>query len=270
VAPFYARHPADGPLVTQLIRPLVRAAYGWQLREPLAAEFGCSQKFLTHCLEQSVWDSDLAHYGIDLWLTGAALAGGFSCCETPLGVRQTVPSPDRPGFAQVFEQVVGATFGCLEVHADYWVPRTGSSPLPVIESSLDGLGEPPAIDGARLAESFCTDLRNLQEVLEPLLQPATLQRLNAAAGDCDPLHLPDELWAATVYEFLIAHHRGVMKRDHIAKALVALYLGRAGSFLTKYAAADPVQVDAALESLCLEFERSKPAVVAGWHQASPR
>src|SRR5688572_656009 len=40
VAPVYRRHSLDGPLVTQLVRPLMRAAYGWQIREPVAPEFG--------------------------------------------------------------------------------------------------------------------------------------------------------------------------------------------------------------------------------------
>src|SRR5262245_39393370 len=41
VSPVYARQRFDGPLITQLIRPLVRAAYGHRLREPLGSEFGC-------------------------------------------------------------------------------------------------------------------------------------------------------------------------------------------------------------------------------------
>jgi len=270
VAPVYARHPAEGPLVSQLIRPLVRAAYGWQVREPLAAAFGCSHKFLAHCLEQDVWESDLAQYGIDLWLTGTAFAGGFSCCQAPLGVRHVHASPDRPGFAETFEQVVGATFDCLERHAPYWLERTASQPLPVVGTPPDGPADVPSIDGARLAESFCADLRNLQDVLQSLLAPETLRRLNTAANDCAPLRIPDELWATTTYEFLLAHHRGVIRREHVPRALASLYLGRAGSFLTQYGAAPAEQADAALESLCLQFERSKSIVADRWNQSSAR
>jgi len=270
VAPVYARHPADGPLISQLVRPLVRAAYGWRVREPLAAEFGCSHKFLAHCLEQDVWESDLAQYGIDLWLTGTALTGGFSCCQAPLGVRRVQASPDRPGFVETFEQVVGATFSCLERHAPYWLERTASQPLPVIGASVDGAADVPALDGARLSESFCTDLSNLQGVLQSLLAPETLRRLNAAANDCAPLRIPDELWASTTYEFLLAHHRGVIRREHVPRALASLYLGRAGSFLTQYGAAPVEQAEAALESLCLQFERSKSIVADRWNQSSAR
>jgi hypothetical protein len=73
-----------------------------------------------------------------------------------------------------------------------------------------------------------------------------------------------------VNDFLIAHHRGVMRREHIAQALMPLYLGRAGSFLLQHAAREPAPVAEALESLCLEFERVKPDVVARWSETSPR
>ncbi len=102
------------------------------------------------------------------------------------------------------------------------------------------------------------------------MSPETLRRLNATAAECEPLRFADDLWATTAYEFLVAHHQGVMRREHIARALAPLYLGRAGSFLTKYGAAAPAEAEAALESVCLQFEQSKPACVERWNQSSPR
>lgn len=271
VAPIYARHPADGPLISQVVRPLMRAAYGWQVQEPLAAEFGCSSRFFTHCLEQDIWESDLSRYGIDLWFTGEALSRGFRCCQAPLGPRLLSSTPDRPGLSQVFQQVVGAAFDCLDLHAGYWLAREASESLPIVGSGLAGRADATGVDGARLTQSFCADLRNLQGVLESILRPQTLATLNeAAAGDCEQLRFSDELWVATVYDFLMAHHRGVMRHEHIAQALIPLYLGRTGSFLMQYAAADPAEVTAALESLCVQFERSKPDLVERWNQTSPR
>jgi hypothetical protein len=272
VAPVYARHPLDGPLVTQLVRPVIRAAYGWQIREPLAAEFGCSSGFVTYCLEQKVWDSELARYGIDLWVTGAALAGGFRCCQTPLAARATASGQARLGFQELFQQVVGSAFLVLEPHASYWLPRTGSEPVPIVGPPLPyDLGDAPKVDGSRLTQTFCRDLENLQSVLEAIVSPETLFKLKSMAEtDCNPLRFADDLWARTVFEFLAAFHRGVMRRDHITQALIPLYLGRTGSFLIQFAAADPAGVEAALEALDLEFERSKPALVEGWNQAIPR
>ncbi len=60
-----------------------------------------------------------------------------------------------------------------------------------------------------------------------------------------------------------------MRREHILQALAPLYLGRTGSFLRQYATAREAEVDDALESLCREFERSKPDLIQRWND-SPR
>jgi hypothetical protein len=64
--------------VTQLARPLVRAVYGVALHEPLGAEFSCSGRFASHCLEQDIWDRDMARFAIDLWLRTEAVADSRS------------------------------------------------------------------------------------------------------------------------------------------------------------------------------------------------
>lgn len=274
VAPAYVRHPADGPLISQIVRPLMRAAYGWQVREPLAPEFGCSNAFVTHCLQkavQQVWESDLSRYGIDLWLTAEALARGFRCCQAPLGRRVLAAAPDRPAFAQVFQQVVGSAFDCLDVHADYWLTRAASEALPVVGPASDDQPDAPSLEAAKLGRTFDADVRNLQGVLASLLRPDTLARLNdLASADAAAPAFPDDLWVSTVHDFLVAHHRGVMRQEHIAQALVPLYLGRTGSFLAQYGAADPQDIAAALESLCIQFERMKPDLVERWNSTDPR
>ena len=148
----------------------------------------------------------------------------------------------------------------------------GSEPLPIVGPPFPSeVCEAPKVDGSRLTQTFCRDLENLQSVLGDILSPETLSRLKATAEtDCTQLRFADDLWARTVYEFLAAFHRGVMRRDHVTQALIPLYLGRTGSFLIQFAAADPADVEAALEALGLEFERSKPALVEGWNQAIPR
>ena len=73
LAPRYRRHPRDGVLITQLVRPLVRAVYSIGLDEPLGAEFGCSGRFASHCLEQDIWNHESARFAIDLWLRTEAV-----------------------------------------------------------------------------------------------------------------------------------------------------------------------------------------------------
>jgi hypothetical protein len=268
VAPVYQRHPLDGSLVTQLVRPLMRAAYGWQIREPVAPEFGCSSGFVSHCLEQGVWESELARVGIDLWVTGEALAGGFRCCQA--GLRPHPAGPAHAPFGELFEQVVQSVFACLEHHSSYWLGRNGSEPLPLASPPPSQPIEAPVVDGSRFTQAFVKDLQNLHSVLESILTKGTLSDLEDLAHRQGALlRYPDDLWVSTVYEFLIAYRSGVMRREHILQALAPVYLGRTGSFFRQYASAPETETDEALESLCRAFERSKPDLIQRWN-SSPR
>lgn len=271
VAPIYARQPLEGPLVTQLVRPVMRAASGWRIAEPQAAEFGCSGRFAAHCLEQDVWDKDLAQFGIDLWLTTVAVTGDFRCGEAALGPRTLAPGAVRPNLSVTFAQVVGSLFTCLEMHAPAWLPREGSQPVLVFGAPQHTSGPTPIVDGERLLESFGTNLHDLQTVLDMLLEPDTRDTLiGTAASAAGPLRFPDDLWVATVYQFLAAHHDGVMRRDHVTQALLPLYLGRTGAFVLEHAQSDAASIESALESLALQFERAKPYLVQRWTGTQPR
>lgn len=263
VAPVYDRHPLEGPLVTQLVRPLMRAAYGWQVREPVAPEFGCSNRFVSHCLEQDVWDTELGRVGIDLWVTAEALAKGFKCCQAGLSPHPSA-STHTP-FGELFAQVVESAFVCLERHAPYWLNRNGSEPMLLASPPPSAPVERPLVDGTRLTEAFAKDVENLQSVLEYIVSGETLASLEALAKEPPTqMRYPDALWVATVYEFLLAYRGGIMRRDHIVQALAPLYLGRTGSFLQQYATSSEAVIDEALENLNREFERSKPDLIARW------
>jgi hypothetical protein len=266
VAPWYARAATDAPLVTQLVRPLVRAAYGWTLYEPLMGEFGCSRAFTTHCLEHSAWGTGVTPEGIDVWMAAEAMAGGFRPAQSALGPRLTGPSRKRPALPDVFQQVMDAVCACLDLHESYWLTRGPAEPVPCFGALSGSVESGARPDLAGMAEAFARDVAALHPLLESILTEPTLAGVTAAAAS-PPLVYGDDLWAATVFEFLLAYHRGVMSREHVMQTLLPLYLGRTAGFLLEHASSGPATVDAALESLCLAFERAKPPVAALWKKA---
>jgi hypothetical protein len=273
VAPFYRRPPADKLLGTQLMRPLVRAAYGWQVREPMVGEFGCSGRFAAHCVEHLRWNTEVVQNGINLWMTGTALSGGFTACQTQLGIRQVAPGGHRPAVQDLFAQMVNAAFAMIDEHAGYCLTRTGSAQVPTLDPRIatGPVAPRPSPDGARFLESFAADVHNLEEILRRILTPQTLAAVTAAADVGLPqARFPDALWALTVSEFLVAFHHNVMRRDHIIQALLPLYMARAGSFLLEHGRATPEALDTALESLCMHFEQAKTHVVDRWTQPAVR
>ena len=263
VSPAYARHPLDGPLVTQVVRPLFRAAYGLALQEPLAGEFGCSGRFAARCLEQPAWESDDLRLAIDLWISGMAAGGGMRVSEAALGPRRLSARP-RPGVAELVPQVLDALFTCLRLHESDWTARTQATP--VARSGASGLAPDAATsaDGAGYAALFREGLEALAPILERALQPSTLDGLRAAPGQDGGVQIPDGLWAAVVRELAAAHRHAAVSRDHLVRAAVPVYLGRVASFVTEAAGLDPFEAEERLEALCREFERSRGELVALW------
>jgi len=265
VAPVYQRPSTEGLLVTQLLRPTVRALYGWRLREPLVAEFGCSGRFAAHCTERLAWTTELARDGASCWIACEALAGGFATCQTELGPRDVAPNRPRPPLSDLFQQVVGSTFAALEAHSGYWLRRTGSEDVPTTGRGPDAAVLAAATqDGGRLLQSFEHDVRNLNEILRRLLGAETFAAVEAVSTSVADPRYPDALWASTLAEFVLAFHHGVMRRDHILQALVPLYLARTGSFLQEHGSRGPADVEAAIESLSICLEQIKPRIVERW------
>lgn len=270
VAPVRARHPLERLLVTQLIRPLVRAAYGRQLDEPLLTEFACSGRFAAHCLAEDVWDRSPMREGIELWLAATALSG-FKACQTCVETAAAAPSQrPRPGLQEVFTPLVGSLFAALDAHAGAWQRDTAPEPVPVIGVEVPPPADAPAGAPSGLGGSFAQDVRDLRPVLESILAPETFAAVAAiaeAAGAEGPSY-PDESWVATVYDFAAGYHAGAIDRAHIVQALMPLYVGRVASFVTGHAASPADEVARDLETLAQQFERSKPYLIERWYRAS--
>jgi hypothetical protein len=270
VAPMHGRHPLEGLLVTQLIRPLIRATYGREVDEPVVGEFACAGRFAAHCLMQDAWDRSPLRDGIELWLIGTALAEDFRACQVYLGPRATAPATrPRPGLRDTFPRLVGSLFTCLDAHATSWLRRAASEPLPLIGAEPRSIAEAPSIDPTQLGRTFVEDLRALRPILESILAADTVAAVSALAEGDNPdiVRYPDEVWVATVYDFLAAHHAAVMDRAHIAQALMPLYLGRVASFVSEHAASTPADVAGALERLSQQFERATPNLIERWRSA---
>lgn len=73
VAPLYYRHKYDGTITNSIIYPLTRAMYGKRIRQPIGGDFGFSGELSKFYLTKDVWETDVARYGIDIWMTTTAV-----------------------------------------------------------------------------------------------------------------------------------------------------------------------------------------------------
>ena len=261
LAPRYRRHPRDGVLITQLVRPLVRALYGVALDEPLGAEFSCSGRFVSHCLEQDIWDHEAARFAIDLWLRTEAVADGFSVGQvwrpatTAAGVRTTL--------RDAVQQVVLALVESLRAHESFWAKTNGVAELRTWGSDPKVTPDAPTWDFEALAQQARHDIVEIRPLLEGVLEADILARVGEHLS-APALPLDDELWVRIVYAFAANARRRPIGIEHLAGMFVPLYLWRAASFMAHAALeADPA-VQARLDTLSQTFHRLKPALVERW------
>jgi hypothetical protein len=261
LTPRYRRHPRDGVLITQLVRPLVRALYGVALDEPLGAEFACSGRFASHCLGRDIWSHEAARFAIDLWLRTEALANGYSIGQiwrpavTAAGARTTLREAVR--------QVVLSLVECLRAHEPHWLRAEGVAELGTWGNEPAMLPEFTGWDYQTLGEQARHDILAIEPLLAEVLEPDLLAQLLDHRTDARA-RIDDELWVRSVYAFAAATRLGRTSTEHLADMFAPVYMRRASSFMSHTAAESPAIVQARLDGLCETFLRLKPALVARW------
>jgi hypothetical protein len=261
LTPRYRRHPRDGVLVTQLVRPVVRALCGVGLDEPLAAEFACSGRFASHCLEQDIWDRQAARFAIDLWLRIRALAERFVVGQ--IWRPATTAAGARTTLREAVHQVVLALIESLRSHEAFWLKADGIVELPTFGTDPIVMPDAATWDYQSLAERARHDIAEIKPLLEEVLEPDVFARVIDDSAKTKP-GLDDELWVRIVYAFAAATHLGRSSVEHLADTFAPLYMWRASAFMSHTVRESPAIVQARLDSLCDTFKRLKPELVANW------
>jgi len=266
VAPLYQRQKFDGLLVKGLLSPVVRAAYGSRIHEPVASDLGLSGNLARHFLEKNIWDEDMTTFGLEVWMTTTAVVDGFKIAESFLGPRIQPASQFGQDLGGTIRQVVGALFKCLEMHESYWLPRTGSEAPPTFGFQYDVALEPLKLSTKAILDNFRSSIGQLVPVLESILTPATLADIRQMIELPDrQFRCPDELWVKTIFEFAAAYRHSAINRDHLLQALTPLYRARVSSFILENVKAPPAKLDQRVEQLAEEFERQKPYLIDRWN-----
>jgi hypothetical protein len=268
VAPYYHRHKYDGTITNSIVYPLTRALYGRRVRQPIGGDFGMSAGLVRRYLQRDDWETDVARYGIDIWMTTIALAEGFRVCQSFLGAKLHDAKDPGSDLSAMLVQVVGSVFGLMQEYKPVWRGVAGSEPVDLFGFRFDVGLDPVAVNTERMLRSFQRGCQELAEIWSLALGPETMRELallGKAAGEPRArFHLPDELWVRLVYDFACAFQRMPLERGHILRSLTPLYLARVGSFVLETEPLVAAEVEERIERLCLTFEELKPYLLARW------
>ncbi len=266
VAPLYKRHKYDGTITNGIIYPLTRALYGLRVRQPIGGEFGFSGNLARFYLGKDVWDSDVARFGIDIWMTTTAIANRFRVCQSYLGAKIHDPKDPASDLSDMLCQVVGSAFDLMETYPREWAEVLGSVPVPCFGFEYAVGLEPIDVNLDKMLLRFRLGVRELLDIWKTFLPKAIISLLlKLEALPADRFHLCDEAWSEIIYGFALAFHRRTLTRQHLLKSLTPLYIGRTASFVidTRECGAD--EVEQRIEGLCGVFEDRKAVLKDNWH-----
>jgi hypothetical protein len=263
VTPLYARHKHDGTITNTIAYPLTRALYGARVRQPIGGEFGFGADLAKIYLAEPVWESDVARFGIDIFMTTTALVRGVRVAQAFLGAKVHDPKDPGADLGPMFTQVVGTLLTLARKNVDVWRSVTGSRDVPVIGEVTEV--EPEAVNASVrvLVEKFRATAADQDQAWTEILSADTRDVARKAAETGNASAIGARFWAKAVYEIVAA----VKERDDtesLARALLPLYFGRVAALIGEVQGLDQAAAERVVEQQALAFEQTKPYLLERW------
>ncbi len=266
IAPLYTRHKHDGTITNNITYPMTRMLYGLDVRQPIGGDFGFAGSLARWWLAQNVWDTDVARYGIDIWMTTTAIAQGYKVGQAGLGLKIHDAKDPAAALGPMFNQVVGTLFAMMKRYADQWQTVQSMRAAPLVGELPRGEPEPVPVTVPALIAKLREGLWNNTDILGRVLAPQqldALERISAASEES--FTFPSETWARIVFDFAAAYNDAVWPAGQIMAAMVPLYYGRTAGLVLQAREMNAAEFEQqVVQAQADTFLALKPELAARW------
>ncbi|HVM11868.1 MAG TPA: glycosyl transferase family 2 [Actinomycetota bacterium] len=277
VAPVYSRHKFDGTITNSFAYPLTTALYGERIRQPIGGEFGFSGALArTYAGAEDVWESDVARFGIDIWMTTVAVVEGFRTCQGILGAKIHDPKDPGKDLGPMFRQVVGSLFALAGRYEDRWYDLSEVNTPPRFGFNAAYSAEPIQVSVPRLTWKFVEGYVRHHTLWREVLSEDSMAGVEKAVADAAEstrgLVLEPETWTTIVYDYLVAYNAGEIDAGPLLDSLIPLYFARTGTFVQEVSADSYEEAEMKVEQAVDLAIELKPYLRKRWdeRQVSPR
>ena len=261
----YQRSAYAAALTDNFVYPFVRAFFGADLREPLAGEFCVSGAVAANLPAQDVWETDVARFGVNIWLILQSLVDEQRVAQVDLGQRgDGSGEPGALGDARI-AHTVGTLFRALSIHQRLWqenparnIPfHSGRSPDCHIDCKacvgdlVQAFKASQAIYGEEWARILPKE--TFQRVLERAEQPET------------SFEFPLSLWVRCVLDMALVYNKGEGDPDKVAEAFLPLFYARSAAYLRETLGLSVCAREDVVEQIVGAFVAAKPSFRRVWN-----
>ncbi len=267
VTPYYSRHKYDGTITNMIAYPLTWSLYGRRVRQPIGGDFGFSLELIESLLAKDVWGTDIARFGIDIWMTTVAICENLKICQSYLGAKIHDDKDPGKDLSPMFKQVVGTIFSLMEIYQGKWLEIKGSRPTAIFGFESEVAPKPLEVDSENIINKFKEGVSKYLHVWEKVMEKENCEKIKEVAKmENSHFELPDELWIKSLFDFVLAYkkHTDGLSPDEIIEALVPIYYARVASFVRRTYNLDSHEAEEVINQQCSVFEKLKPYLVSRW------
>jgi glycosyltransferase involved in cell wall biosynthesis len=269
VAPNYARAKYDGTITNNIVYYLTRALYGKRIRQPIGGDFGFSQDLARFYSSQDVWTTDVARYGIDIWMTTMAITQGFRVCQANLGLKVHDAKDPASDLGYMFRQVVMTIFRLMQQNEDIWRNVRGSEPVENfgLENLWEKEPEPVQASLQKLIDAYQSGFHLFRNVWRDFINPESFKALEHLARVRNPRHFyfPNvEDWVRILYDFSSTFRHLQDHHFKLVDLMSPLYYARVGSFVVRTEQMTSQQAEYLVEDQAEAFEANKGYLIERW------
>ena len=262
VAPYYRRHKFDGTITNQIVYPMTRALYGIDIRQPIGGDFGFSPALAAFYVKEDVWETDVARFGIDIWMTTSAVNEGFKVVQTYLGTKVHNAKDPATDLGPMFRQVISTLFYLMGKYERYWKRE---NPFQAIHINNKGEDEPQletvSVSLNELHSEFIEGFEHFRPMYKEMLNSENMSRLeniHKSWTSNKEEEFDADLWSKILYDFAYVYQLWLRNKRRLVDILTPLYFGRTKSFCQQVMSMRSDEAEEVVQEQAKVFESNKP------------
>ena len=267
VAPVYLRHKYDGTITNNIVYNLTRALYGKRIRQPIGGDFAVSRDLAKFYVTQDVWETDVARYGIDIWMTTNAITQGVRICQSNLGVK--IHDAKDPGqhLGPMFRQVVWTLCFLMERFENYWKGVVNSEPVETFGHEGYVEPEPVQVNLEGMIEHFKIGFQQFSPLWKDIFCETCFGEIRKSAEmEPDNFYFSTDAWVQILYELAATFHAWSVNRYKLIDVMTPLYYARVASFVRQTWDMSSQEAEELVEEQAIKFETHKDHLIRVWDE----
>lgn len=275
----------QGALSDLLVYPLFRALWGKNIRHPAAPDLALSPALAVALLDEDVWETEVASFGLPPWLSTYATLGPWRVAQSALGEKRNLlfPGPPRSKksdakraevrFKSQFQHIASTLLRSVYEYRSHWEKVNGVdsvSTLTEFASPVRSETNSPELDPVHLLDTLAIGWIEYRSLWQQILTPDNLSWLEAlAALPPDRFYFPCDLWTKIVYDYAVVFNKGEGDPQQVIDSLLPLYQGRLAAFTQEVAGLSVVGYEGTVAAQVVEFEEQRAYLKNRWQAYQP-